>query len=838
MSLSPIIRKPLLGCALVLALPLLAAGQSAYTANLGEYSISGARPGDQVRPQAAVTPAGGFLVWDDNAIDGHGQGIAGLALDSNFNPVGSPFRVNQIVGGDQSRTQIALLQGGGAVIVWQGGAAGRENIYARFISSSNTWLTGDVLLNSAKGEFHKAPAVAALGNGNAVVVWGSYNQQTSGSMQDIYGQVLSPTGQKVGAEFLVNQYTPYNQRSPGVAALSSGGFMVVWVSEQQRVVADGSASNVVFQALGPSSDVYARVYGVNGALIGVNTNEFRVNTGSNPCATPIVATAADGSALVVWAEKDMVVHTNGWDVLARPIAAGGVTLGAVRQVNTYKVGDQFAPRVAANAGSVFVVWTSLGQDGSWEGVYGQFLQFDGTAVGTEIRLNSTTVGRQIQPAVAGDGSARFLGLWACYANASSSVDLFAQRYASAGYTPGATVANVFAAPANDPFPEILPAGQINSVVLAGATTNLPVTDVLALAPPAPASGSNSVVGLAAVAGTYNGLVWDTTQVMAKSSGFIKNLKTASKPTAKGDLTYSATLYLAGNNYPLSGAFAAGTGVATNYVLVSSSAFLQLRMQASLSGGDQIVGSLIGLGSGGRTNWVSGVVLDRAGVGSGVAKSFTLVVPPVANAPVGFGYGTVQIDKSGNITWAGVLADGTAVSQTTTVSKNGLWPLYASLYGGGGVAISWMQLATNGNDMSGQFIWIKNGGLATRYTAQYAAGITNAATVEGSLYTPPPANAPFLNPANRVTFLGGDLTNRPGSFTNWFTVNARGQTSSTNKQFKIAFNASSGLITSGTTLNPQTGKSLSFQGVIYQRTNAAGLFLGSKANGQVFITPAN
>ena len=476
MSLSPLIRKPLLGWSLVLAVPVLAWGQTSYTTNLLEYSISGPVPGDQVRPQAAVSSLGGFLVWDDNAIDGRGQGVGALALDSNFKAVGSPFRVNQIVAKDQTRAQLALLQGGGVVFVWQGGSIGRENIYARFLSASNTWLTGDVLLNSSVGEFHKNPAVAVQANGNVVVVWSSYHQQTSASMQDIYGQVLSPAGEKIGTEFLVNQFTPYNQRNPSVAAPKAGGFAVVWVSEQENALADTSASNYVSSVAGPSVasvDIYARVYGADGGPNGNNnTNEFQVNVGSNPCATPVVAAAADGSLLVAWAEKDMVVHTNGWDIKVRPVSSAGL-LGPVSLANSYLIGDQYAPRIAANGGNAFLVWTSLGQDGSWEGVYGQFLQFDGTPVGSEIRLNTTTVGRQIQGTIVADGSARFLGLWACYSGGASGVDLFAQQYAAAGYTPGTTVTTVFAAPASDPFPEILDTTNPDPLTTTGGTTNLP-----------------------------------------------------------------------------------------------------------------------------------------------------------------------------------------------------------------------------------------------------------------------------------------------------------------------------------------------------------------------------
>ena len=73
-----------------------------------------------------------------------------------------------------------------------------------------------------------------LNNSNVVVVWSSYNEAGPNSMQDVYGQILSPTGQKIGGEFLVNQFTTFNQRSPAIAAMPSGGFIVTWVSEQEQ----------------------------------------------------------------------------------------------------------------------------------------------------------------------------------------------------------------------------------------------------------------------------------------------------------------------------------------------------------------------------------------------------------------------------------------------------------------------------------------------------------------------------------------------------------------------------------------------------------------------------
>ena len=77
-----------------------------------------------------------------------------------------------------------------------------------------------------------------------------------------------------------------------------------------------------------------------------------------------------------------------------------------------------------------VVWTSDWQDGSFEGIYGRFVQADGTVAGDEFRVNTTTVSRQINPTIATDEDSRFLVGWAGFTGLSSGHDLFAQRYSA------------------------------------------------------------------------------------------------------------------------------------------------------------------------------------------------------------------------------------------------------------------------------------------------------------------------------------------------------------------------------------------------------------------------
>lgn len=425
-------RKIALCCGLVAGIPGVVFGQTNYYATNGvEYSIVGSLPGDQVFPDVAVNTNGGFVVWQDNVTDGSGWGISATRLEKNLSAslTWSDQKVNVQGAGDQENPRVALLQNGGAVFVWQGGQPSQQHIYAQFLSSSYTFLTtNDVLVNTFTNNFQINPAVAMLTNGNIVVVWGSFGEVNSGSMQDVYGQILSPTGVKIGGEFLINQFTTYNQRTPTVAALANGGFVVAWVSEQQRIVGAPNANAVPpNQQAYPSVDIYARLYNANGNPQG---NEFPVDTDLNPCARPDVAAGSDGGFMIAWDAFDMSSPTtNSLDIYARSFtSAGAGSGGTVVRVNTYLYGDQYAPRVSALGTDYLIVWTSLAQDGSREGVYGQFLHGNGSEVGGEFRVNTTTAASQIQPVVTSDGSSQFLAIWSSFTGAPYGFDLYAQRY--------------------------------------------------------------------------------------------------------------------------------------------------------------------------------------------------------------------------------------------------------------------------------------------------------------------------------------------------------------------------------------------------------------------------
>ena len=91
MSLSLIIRKTVICWWLAMGSCVLLFAQGSfapnYAPNGGEYPVAGLLAGTQVHPELAINTNGGFVVWEDNTIDGNGIGIRAAALDSRLSLV-------------------------------------------------------------------------------------------------------------------------------------------------------------------------------------------------------------------------------------------------------------------------------------------------------------------------------------------------------------------------------------------------------------------------------------------------------------------------------------------------------------------------------------------------------------------------------------------------------------------------------------------------------------------------------------------------------------------------------------------------------------------------------
>jgi hypothetical protein len=333
------------------------------------------------------------------------------------------------------------------------------------------------------------------------------------------------------------------------------------------------------------------------------------------------------------------------------------------------------------------------------------------------------------------------------------------------------------------------------------------------------------------AASYNGLFYESNQVTLASAGAFK-LSTTAKNSYSGQVKHQ------GKTYSVSGKLDS-FGRGSNSIPRTGLSPLVLLFDCGTSNYAGVVfGTIAGPG------WVASVSGDRFLFNSRTnpapwAGNYTLVLPGQndTDGPMGHSYGIVKVTPAGGVTFAGSLGDGVRVSQAASLSKEGMWPFYASLYSSKGLVISWLAVSNNSAvnvpDMAGLTSWIKLADPLARY---YPAGFTNLCDAAGSIYNKPASitnHVLHLNQA-RVRFAGGDLA---AAFTNAVDIIAASKVvnGSTNLM-SMSFNLSSGTF-SGRVLDPYSMKSKSFGGVVLQKlTSGYGTLMGTNLSSQVDLTP--
>lgn len=246
-----------------------------------------------------------------------------------------------------------------------------------------------------------------------VVVWRSMGQD--GSEGGIYMQRYGSSGLPVGSETRVNVTTAGHQSAPDVAMAPDGRFVVAWQSPGQ----DGSGIGVIM-----------RRYDAAGVAEG---GEEIVNTTTQyDQVTPAVAMADDGSFVVLFVDGSGLWEA-GLGIRGQRFDSDGIFAGDEFGVNTYTSSHQTDPAVAmAGDGRFVAVWTSAGQDGSGEGVFGQRFSAAGVAQGDEFQVNSTTSSDQQRAGVALAEDGSFVVVWETRNYYSYVFQAYLQQFGSDG----------------------------------------------------------------------------------------------------------------------------------------------------------------------------------------------------------------------------------------------------------------------------------------------------------------------------------------------------------------------------------------------------------------------
>ncbi len=329
-------------------------------------------------------------------------------------PLGAEFQVNSHTASVQYAPAIAAGGNGDFVVVWLSIAPDGHSVgvLGQRYASNGSVLGTEFQVNTYTASAENDLAIAAGGNGDFVVVWNSYARDSY--TFSILGQRYANDGSALGTEFQVNTYTSHQSfaTSPAVAVGSNGDFVVAW----NRFGEDYRTS------------VLGQRYASSGSALGT---EFQVNT----CTTApfqgdaAIATGGNGDFVVVWVGLGQDFPTS--SVFGQRYASSGSALGTEFQVNTYT--RSTPPAIAAGGnGDFVVVWSGFGQDGHSLGVFGQRYASSGSALGTEFQVNTYTPSSQADPAIAVGSNGDFVVVWNSYTQDGDSDGVFGQRYASSG----------------------------------------------------------------------------------------------------------------------------------------------------------------------------------------------------------------------------------------------------------------------------------------------------------------------------------------------------------------------------------------------------------------------
>lgn len=146
---------------------------------------------------------------------------------------GSPIRVNLTTEGSQSYAKVAVAPESTSLVVWHGGDL-REptrslDIYGQLFTSGGSRIGSELLINTLVEGVQLNPAVAVDAFGNFVVVWASLRPEGGAFGWDIRGQMYRYNGTPIATEFRLNSRQTGNEFSlPRVAFADNGTFVAVW----------------------------------------------------------------------------------------------------------------------------------------------------------------------------------------------------------------------------------------------------------------------------------------------------------------------------------------------------------------------------------------------------------------------------------------------------------------------------------------------------------------------------------------------------------------------------------------------------------------------------------
>lgn len=386
----------------------------------GEFQVSVYTVSSQRSADVAGDLAGNFVaVWHSYGQDGETTGIFARRFDSSGMPVGTEFQVNSYTVGYQYGPTVAARPDGGFVVVWDSSSnfglpnnqdGSYSGVFGQRFASTGARQGSEFQVSSQTLGYQENPEIAIGAAGGFLVAWGEYD----GSYAGVFARRFASDGTPQGNEFQVNTHTPNGQNLSAVAA-AGGGFVVVWGT---------------FAEDGASGGVLARRYDSSGAPQGA---AFQVNAYTQSFeGSGAIAAGADGGFTIAWHVVGGL-DGSGFGVFGRRFDGAGTALGAEFQLNSYTIGLQASPNLAAlPSGDFMVAWDSTGQNPGNQDIFASAFRSSGIAFGNEVQVNQYPSDLQSHAELAALGQNGFVAVWDSQNQDGQFVGVFGRRFAIAG----------------------------------------------------------------------------------------------------------------------------------------------------------------------------------------------------------------------------------------------------------------------------------------------------------------------------------------------------------------------------------------------------------------------
>ena len=332
--------------------------------------------------------------------------------------------VNVFTSGAQYLPSISILSDGSYVVVWR--SAGQDGsglgIVGQRFTAQGERIGAEFIVNETREGDQDQAEVVGLASGGFVVVWRSFVD----GLRQISGQVFDAAGAPVGGEFKINDTGTWDEVDPDVLALPGGGFAVAWTHTY-------------------AEDIHLRRFddagAAQGASVVVNTHDGNQSQDKRYVSMAVIEpdagpnSLAGGGFVVVWAAYNQ--SGGNWNIYAQRHDPAGVAIGAETLINAGDAG-QYTPRVVGlSDGRWAVVWTdTTGDDGSGYGVYARVFEGDGTAVTGDVQVNVQTSSHQQQPDIIATQDGGFFITWIAETSGGSgdgsSYGIFGRRFDASG----------------------------------------------------------------------------------------------------------------------------------------------------------------------------------------------------------------------------------------------------------------------------------------------------------------------------------------------------------------------------------------------------------------------